>query len=122
MAGEGIIDQDLPLSHALVHLHTYIPVPVYLQEWEEEWDNGPSVEDALQLSAVPGPYLYLFNPNLRGIYKYNYCLQQLCFTPGEEQQWFYGPPFTKLSNHSEQAKFWLVFKVRAGNFIEQMLV
>lgn len=35
---------------------------------------------------------------------------------------FYGLPFIKLSNHSEQAKLCLLFKVRAGNFVEQIPV
>lgn len=84
--GEGIIAPGLPPSRTLVPLHSYIPVPAHthlLQEGEE-W-NGPLGEDALQLSAAPGPpRLYLFNPNPCGIYKYNCCLQKLCFTPGEE--------------------------------------
>lgn len=27
----------------------------------------PFIKDALQLSAITGPYLYLFNPNLHGV-------------------------------------------------------
>lgn len=33
--GDGIIDHDLPLSHTLVHLHTYIPGATHIHSLQE---------------------------------------------------------------------------------------